>query len=103
MRELPQPFEPALYPWSNDRHRQAPRLRTERRLDAGLPSGQRIGLAVCPKRRVERQQFAELRRSVADIVRPDDENVPSLFQERLSFGDGDDHAQAHGDRNIAAS
>jgi hypothetical protein len=51
---------------------------------------------------VEQKQLVELPRRVADIVRSDDENVPSLFEEGSSFGNGHDYAQAHGDRNIRA-
>jgi hypothetical protein len=73
----------------------------ERRLGAAADP-RNGGLKIGPKRRVEQKQFVELPWSVADIVRSDDEDVPSLFEEGSSFGNGHDYAQAHGDRNIVA-
>lgn len=75
----------------------------EQRLGAAAdPRNGHGGLKVGSKHRVEQKQLVEFPRTVADIVRPDDENVPSLLEEGSSFGNGHDYAQAHGDRNIVA-
>ena len=55
-----------------------------------------------PKRRAQQQELVELGRIVAVAVRSGDEDLPSLSEERPSLGDGDDDAQAHGDRDICA-
>jgi hypothetical protein len=55
-----------------------------------------------PKRRAQQQELVELGRIVAVAVRSGDEDLPSLSEERPSLGDGDDDAQAHGDRDIFA-
>jgi hypothetical protein len=47
------------------------------------------------KCRVKRQQFFELGGMVADAVGSGDEDLPTLFCEGSSLGDGDDDAQPH--------
>jgi hypothetical protein len=44
------------------------------------------------KRRVEQEQLVELRRIVADTIGSCNEDLPTLFRKRPSFGDSDDNA-----------
>jgi len=54
------------------------------------------------KRWAERQQPVELGGMVAVTVGAGDEDLPTLFGESPSLGDGDDDAQADGRRVISA-
>jgi len=78
-------------------------MRLRRCVGRGPPGSslavQAFGLS-WPKRRTKRQQPVEFGRAVADTVRPGDEDLPALFGESASLGDGDDDAQPDGRRGF---
>jgi hypothetical protein len=62
--------------------------------DADLAAGVRLRFKLRSRaeRRAEREQLVELGRIVADTIGCGDEDLPTLFRQRPSFGDSDDNA-----------